>query len=139
MGGGEITQDPAGCFGGPRSEPPLPEDTRDYYSMRLSGSPPLACLQLREVYYHAMRPARAIGKSNHGPGSLLRRRYGILPFRATSVPDASWWSSRSSVMSRVSKPLTSGGALSQTLVSPLPTLVKEPPLMRLSPEANHSS
>jgi hypothetical protein len=42
-------------------------------------------------------------------------------------------------MSRVSKLLASGGALSQTLLSPLPTLVKEPALMRLSPEANHSS
>jgi hypothetical protein len=72
MGGGEITQDPAGCFGGPRSEPPLPEDTRDYYSMRLSGSPPLACLQLREVYYHVMHPARANGKSDRTPDRMLR-------------------------------------------------------------------
>ena len=58
----KVTQDPAGCFGGPRSEPPLPEDTRDYYSMRLSGSPPLACRQLREVYYHLGHRARAVVK-----------------------------------------------------------------------------
>src|SRR3712207_6854214 len=39
-GGRKITQEPARVFGGARSEPPLPEDTCDYYSMRLSGSPP---------------------------------------------------------------------------------------------------
>jgi hypothetical protein len=139
MGGGKVTQDPAGYFGGPRSEPPLPEDTRDYYSMRLSGSPPFACRQLREVYYRAMRPARGSGKLDRGPARTLHRRYGIFPLRATSVPDAFSSSSRSSVMRMVSKLLASGGALSQTLVSPLPTLVKEPALMRLSPEANHSS
>jgi hypothetical protein len=64
----KVTQDPAGCFGGPRSEPPLPEDTRDYYSMRLSGSPPLACLQLREVYYRVPYPARVLRKINSLPG-----------------------------------------------------------------------
>ena len=46
-----VTQDPAGYFGGPRSEPPLPEDTCDYYSMRLSGSPPFACLPTPQGYY----------------------------------------------------------------------------------------
>src|ERR671919_478632 len=45
-------------LGGSRSEPPLPEDTRGDYSMRLSGSPPFACRQLREVYYHAWCTAR---------------------------------------------------------------------------------
>src|SRR5215217_6371860 len=61
-GGGKVTQDPAGCFGGPRSEPTLPEDTRDYYSMRLSGSTPFTCFQLREVYYRALYTARVIVK-----------------------------------------------------------------------------
>src|ERR671939_399413 len=63
----KVTQDPAGCFGGPRSEPPLPEDTRDYYSMRLSGSPPFACLQLREVYYRVLYPARVVGEMCRRP------------------------------------------------------------------------
>src|SRR5215208_4726560 len=66
-GGGKVTQDPAGCFGGPRSEPPLPEDTRDYYSMRLSGSPPFACFQLREVYYRVLYPARATAEMHRRP------------------------------------------------------------------------
>src|SRR3712207_9242283 len=45
-GGRKITQEPARVFGGARSEPPLPEDTCDYYSMRLSGSPPLRAVNL---------------------------------------------------------------------------------------------
>src|SRR5215213_813223 len=72
-GGGKVTQDPAGCFGGPRSEPPLPEDTRDYYSMRLSGSPPLARCQLRRVYYRILHPARVNAELVGGPDKVLRR------------------------------------------------------------------
>jgi hypothetical protein len=45
----------------------------------------------------------------------------------------------SSVMSKVWYFRASGGTLSITLVSPWPTLVKEPALMRFSPETNHSS
>src|SRR5829696_9605914 len=60
--GGRNNLGPRRDLGGTRSEPPLPEDTRGDYSMRLSGSPPFACRQLREVYYHAPRPTREVSK-----------------------------------------------------------------------------
>ena len=98
----------------------------------------------------SLLPHRVSSKGNRRKGRLagcsalrtvlaLPWRHGMSPLRATCLPDAVVLPRRSSVMSRVLKLLASGGALSQTLVSPLPTLVKEPALMRLSPETNHSS
>jgi hypothetical protein len=65
--------------------------------------------------------------------------YCTSPFRATSSPEAGRASTFSSVMSKVWYFRASGGTLSNTLVSPLPTLVNEPALMRPSPETNYIS
>src|SRR5215217_114598 len=74
--GGRNNLGPRRDLGGTRSEPPLPEDTRGDYSMRLSGSPPFACRQLREVYYHARCTAREISQalSRSSRRSLSRSR-----------------------------------------------------------------
>jgi hypothetical protein len=85
------------------------------------------------------RPDAARQSSIIGGGLAARWRHGISPVRDTSLPEAVALPSRSSVMIKVLKLLASGGALSQTLVSPSLTLVKEPALMRLSPETNYSS
>src|SRR5215212_120103 len=65
--------------------------------------------------------------------------YRTLPLRATASLGAGSLSARSSVMSNVRAFRASGATLRDTLVSPLPSLVKEPALMRCAPETNQSS
>ena len=87
------------------------------------------------------RLSPALRNDQCGPGGLARlpEAYGTFPFRATSSPEVGRSSTCSSVMSKVWQFRASGATLSNTLVSPSPTLVNEPALMRFSPETNHNS
>src|SRR3712207_3803659 len=79
----EITQEPARVFGGPRSEPPLPEDTRGDYSMRLSGSPPFACRQLRRsVLLHFVHHKGSIQELFRSSSRSRRRSKARLALRS---------------------------------------------------------
>src|SRR5215218_5981412 len=87
------------------------------------------------------RLSLVLRNDQYEPGGLARVPdvYGAFPSRATSSPEVGRSSTCSSVMSTVRYFRASGATLSNTLVSPSPTLVNEPALMRFAPETNHNS